>query len=63
MILKGGQSGSMVTAEVAAMYLARLKEGEIVTLDQNAHELWRPDFESYIGAIRAFLKRVDHAQF
>ena len=63
MILKGGQSGSMVTAEVAAMYLERLKQGEIVTLDQNAHELWRPDFESYIGAIRAFLKRVDHAQF
>ena len=62
MILKGGQPGSMVTAEIAAMYLERLKEGEIVTLDQNAHELWRPDFESYIGAIRAFLERVDHAQ-
>jgi len=62
MILKGGQPGSMVTAEVAAMYLERLKQGEIVTLDQNAHELWRPDFESYIGAIRAFLERADHAQ-
>src|SRR5882672_3012633 len=57
MILKGGQPGSMVTAEIAAKYLERLKQGEIVTLDQNAHELWRPDFESYIGAIRAFLER------
>jgi pimeloyl-ACP methyl ester carboxylesterase len=63
MILKGGQAGSMVTAEVAAKYLERLKEGEIVTLDKNAHELWRPDFESYMSAIRAFLQRVDHAQF
>lgn len=63
MVLKGGQPGSMVTAEVAAMYLERLKEAEIVTLDQNAHELWRPDFEGYIGAIRAFLERIDHAQF
>ena len=63
MILKGGQTGSMISAEIAAMYLERLKKGEIVTLDKNAHELWRPDFESYIGAIRAFLERVDHAQF
>jgi pimeloyl-ACP methyl ester carboxylesterase len=62
MILKGGQPGSMVTGEIAAKYLERLNQGEIVTLDRNAHELWRPDFESYIGAIRAFLKRVDHAQ-
>jgi pimeloyl-ACP methyl ester carboxylesterase len=63
MILKGGQTGSMVTAEIAATYLERLKAGEIVTLEQNAHELWRPDFESYINAIRTFLERVDHAQF
>jgi len=63
MILKGGQPGSMVTAEVGAMYLEHLRAAEIVTLDKNAHELWRPDFDSYIGAIRAFLERVDHAQF
>jgi len=63
MILKGGRPGSMVSAEIGAKYLERLKQGEVVTLDQNAHELWRPDFESYIGAIRAFLERVDHAQF
>ncbi len=61
MILKGGQPGSLITAEVAATYLERLKDAEIVTLDQNAHELWRPDFDSYIGAIRAFLERVDLA--
>jgi len=59
MILKGGQPGSLITAEVAATYLERLKDAEIVTLDQNAHELWRPDFDSYIGAIRSFLERVD----
>ncbi len=61
MILKGGQPGSLITSEIAAMYLERLKEAEIVTLDRNAHELWRPDFESYIGAIQSFLERVDKA--
>ncbi len=61
MIIKGGQPGSLITSEIAAMYLERLKEAEIVTLDRNAHELWRPDFESYIGAIQSFLERVDKA--
>jgi pimeloyl-ACP methyl ester carboxylesterase len=61
MILKGGQPGSLITSEIAAMYLERLNEAEIVTLDRNAHELWRPDFESYIGAIRSFLERIDKA--
>jgi len=62
MVLKGGQPGSLVTAEIAAMYLERLKDAAIVKLEQNAHELWRPDFESYIGAIRDFLERVDKVQ-
>lgn len=61
MIIKGGQPGSLITSEIAAMYLERLKEAEIVTLDRNAHELWRPDFESYIGTIQSFLERVDTA--
>jgi pimeloyl-ACP methyl ester carboxylesterase len=59
MILKGGQPGSLITPEIAAMYRERLKQAEIVTLDRNAHELWRPDFDSYITAIRTFLERVD----
>jgi pimeloyl-ACP methyl ester carboxylesterase len=59
MILKGGQPGSLITPEIAAMYRERLQQAEIVTLDRNAHELWRPDFDSYIAAIRTFLERVD----
>ena len=57
------RSRKVSSVNLTAMYLERLKKGEIVTLEQNAHELWRPDFESYISAIRTFLEGVDHAQF
>lgn len=58
-ILRGAQTGSMVTTEVAAKYHEYLPGAEILTLEHNGHELWKPDFESYIEAIRNFLSRID----
>lgn len=58
-IMRGAQAGSMVTAEVAAKYQEYRPGVEIITLENNGHELWKPDFDSYIEAIGDFLSRVD----
>jgi pimeloyl-ACP methyl ester carboxylesterase len=58
-ILRGAQTGSMVTAEVVAKYQEHLPGAEILTLEHNGHELWKPDFESYLGAIGNFLSGID----
>ena len=58
-VVRGAQAGSMVTAEVAANYQEHCPGVEIITLENNGHELWKPDFDSYIGAIGKFLARVD----
>ena len=58
-ILRGAQPGSMATEEVVAKYREHLSRVEIITLAHNGHELWKPDFDSYIGAIGNFLSRVD----
>ncbi len=60
-ILRGALEGSMVTEEIAAKYREFLPRAEIITLTRNGHELWKPDFESYIGAIGQFLSRIDLA--
>ena len=58
-IMRGAQPGSMVTAEVEAKYQEHRPGIEIITLENNGHELWRPDFDSYIEAIGDFLSHVD----
>jgi len=58
-VVRGAQAGSMVTAEVAAQYRESRPDVEIITLENNGHELWKPDFDGYIGAIGDFLGRVD----
>jgi len=59
MILRGGQPETRVTEEFAAMYRERLSDVEIVTLERSGHNLWEPDFDAYLGAIRRFLERLD----
>jgi len=58
-VVRGAQAGSMVTAEVASKYQEHCPGVEIITLENNGHELWKPDFDEYIGAIGNFLARVD----
>jgi pimeloyl-ACP methyl ester carboxylesterase len=58
-VMRGAQAGSMVTAEVAAKYQEHRPDVEITTLKNNGHELWKPDFDSYIGAIENFLGCID----
>jgi len=58
-VMRGARPGSMVTTEVAAKYQEHCPSVEIITLENNGHELWKPDFDSYIYAIGSFLARVD----
>ena len=59
LILRGGASGTRVTDEVAAKYRERVRDLTIVTLERSGHEIWEPDFHTYVGAMRAFLERLD----
>jgi pimeloyl-ACP methyl ester carboxylesterase len=61
LILRGGQPGALVTDEVAAMYRQRLAQVRLVTLEYNGRELWRPDFDSYIGEVGKFLENLNGA--
>ena len=58
-VLYGAQAGSMVTAEVIAQYREHLPAVEMLILENNGHELWKPDFDSYLDAIANFLTRID----
>jgi len=60
-IVRGGQAGSMVTEEIAAKYRDFAPRAEILTIEPNGHELWKPDFDNYITTIGNFLARVDAA--
>ncbi len=59
LILRGGQPGALVTDEVAARYRQHLERMRLVTLPPNGHELWKPDFDGYIGAVGDFLAELD----
>ena len=60
-VLRGGQSGSMVTEEIITQYRRFSPRAEILTIEANGHELWKPDFDSYIATIGNFLARIDQA--
>jgi pimeloyl-ACP methyl ester carboxylesterase len=59
LILRGGQPEARVTPEVAAMYREHLRDVEVVTLERSGHNIWEPDFDVYLGAVRSFLERLD----
>jgi len=58
-VLRGGQSGSMVTEEIVAKYREFAPRAEILTIEANGHELWKPDFAVYMAIIENFLARID----
>lgn len=59
LLLRGGQPGVMATDEVVERYRRHLPALQVATLPDNGHELWRPDFAAYIGAVRDFLQQLD----
>lgn len=58
LILRGGTPEARLTDEFAAMYRERLRDVEIVTLERSGHNIWEPDFDVYLGAVRTFLERL-----
>ena len=40
-------------------YKDNLPAVEMLILENNGHELWKPDFDSYLDAIANFLTRID----
>jgi len=59
LILRGGRSDSLLTAEEAEMYRQRLRNVEVVVFEESGHELWKPDYNRFIGTIRGFLQQLD----
>jgi pimeloyl-ACP methyl ester carboxylesterase len=59
MIICGGQSDSLLTAQQTQMYREHLSNAEILTFEESGHELWIPNYDRFIGAIKQFLERID----
>jgi pimeloyl-ACP methyl ester carboxylesterase len=59
LVLRGGQEGSLLSAAEAEVYQRRLREVSIVILEDSGHELWEPNYASYVAAITTFLDHLD----
>jgi len=58
-IIRGGGPEALLKPEETDMYLQYLPHAEVVVFQESGHELWRPDYEKYIGVIREFLSRLE----
>lgn len=63
LILRGGQSDALLTAEMCAKYQRHLSNVEVVVFSDSGHMLWKPDYERFIKTIQAFLSKIDKAPF
>ena len=59
LVLRGGQEGSLLSAAEAEVYRRRLREVSIVILEDSGHELWEPNYASYVAAMTTFLAHLD----
>jgi pimeloyl-ACP methyl ester carboxylesterase len=59
LIMRGGGPEALLKPEETDMYLQYLPHAEVVVFQESGHELWRPDYEKYIGVIHEFLSRLE----
>jgi pimeloyl-ACP methyl ester carboxylesterase len=59
LLMRGSGDGSLLTDEDADAYKAALPHAEEVIFEGSDHELWRPDYDRFMDAIREFLARID----
>lgn len=59
LLIRGTETGALVTDEVAARYRDTVPGIEIVGFEGSGHDLWRPDPHRFGRTLRAFFDRVD----
>ena len=59
LVIRGGRTGSLLSAENAELYRQHLSDAVIVTFEDSDHAIFKPSYERYIGTIRDFLERLD----
>lgn len=59
LIMRGGQSGSLLSHEDAQRYQSLLLHAHLVVLDNAGHYVWHPDYETFLAHISGFLASLD----
>lgn len=62
LVLRGGKESSRLDAESAQKYQIYAPAAEVQVFEDAGHRLWVPDFDRFIGAVRAFAEKLDAAQ-
>jgi pimeloyl-ACP methyl ester carboxylesterase len=62
LLLHGGQPGTLLLAADVARYRASLARPQIVQFPDSDHQLWQPDYGTFIETIQAYLAQLDLAQ-
>ena len=59
LVLRGASAGALLSPELAGRYEEHLPNVEIVEFLESGHELWKPSYEKFVGAIEKFLQGID----
>ena len=62
LVLRGASEGALLSPELAGRYEEHLLNVEIVEFLESGHELWKPSYEKFVGAIEEFLQGIDGIQ-
>lgn len=61
LIMRGGQSDSLLSPEDAQRYQTLLPHAQLVVFDNAGHYVWGPDYEGFLAHISGFLASLDAA--
>lgn len=59
LIMRGGQSGALLTPERTAMFLQYLPNAKVVTFEKSGHMVWESDYNGFIETVKNFLQQID----
>ncbi len=59
LIVRGAQADAQLKPEDAARYLGLLPNAREVVFEDSGHEVYKPDYERFIGVVEAFLLELD----
>jgi pimeloyl-ACP methyl ester carboxylesterase len=62
LVLYGSQPGALLHASDVARYRASLSRPQIVEFPDSDHQLWQPNYDTFMETIQAYLAQLDLAQ-
>jgi pimeloyl-ACP methyl ester carboxylesterase len=61
LVLRGGQPDALLSAVEADQYRRSIPHVRVITFEDAGHQLWQPDQDRYIDALRSFVRELDPA--